>query len=204
MTGDGKNRGFVLGEYHLLASEPILYQQSSSEQQDEEYRARYIYRVEGIGWYVGRKVGEKRGWLKNPSLSTSLPRSGWKWTDGKGGSFADDSTTVNEGRLISDCPEINITLTGAALEKWPKCAGVFKLQHHKFFNGRHIYKNKENYLLHCNNGGGWNIDRKLNHYLISSKSATIVPSSSDEWFYWTGTGSEERETEVEITCRDIL
>jgi len=198
LTGDGKNLGENLGEYHLIDPEPILYQQSSSEQQDENYVARYIYRVEGSGWYVGRKVGEKGGWLFNPSLSTTLPRSGWEFYDGKGGWPADDSITVNEGRLISDCPEINITLTGAALEKFPKLAGVYTVQPSRLFNGRHIYKNKENDLLHCDNAGGWSISDKLSYSGIKSKSAPMDPSSADEWIYWTG--SEAKEADVEVTC----
>lgn len=199
MTGDGQNKGYVLGEYHPIASEPILYQQSSSEQQDEMYRARYIYRVDGIGWLVGRKVGEKWGWLKNPSLSTTLPRSGWQYGDTVTNTFlADDSINVNEGRLISDCTEIKVTLTGAALEKWPKGAGVFKLQDHRFFNGRHIFKNEENWLLHCDNEGSWSIGDKLSYFGIKSKSAHMVPSSADEWIYKSGSGSYK--TTVELTC----
>ena len=149
------------------------------------------------------ELGEKWGWLKNPSLSTTLPRSGWQYGDTVTNIFlADDSINVNEGRLISDCTEIKVTLTGAALEKWPKGAGVFKLQHHRFFNGRHIYKNEENWLLHCDNKGAWGIGYKLNYYAIRSKSAPMVPSSSDEWFYFTG--SEVKGAKVEIICRDIL
>ena len=192
MTGDGKHKGHSLGEYQLIDPDMIIYKQSSSEQQDEKYVARYIYRVEGIGWHVGPKVGDKLGWLKNPSLSTTLPRSGWKWADANGTStwLADDSITVNEGRLISDCTEIIITLTGAS--------GVFKLQPGRMFNGRHIYKNEEDYFLHCNNGVGWGISRKLDYYSITSKSAPMVPSSYDEWEYWTG--SEGKEAKVEVTC----
>ena len=197
MTGDGKYQGQVLGEYHLIASEPILYQQSSSEKQDKKYVARYIYRVEGSGWDVGPTIGRKGGWLFNPSLSTTLPRSGWEYANDKGGFSADDSITVNEGRLISKFTEINITLTGAALEKQPKCAGVFKLQHRRIFNGRHIYKNEENELLHCGNGGGWSIGPKLGLFGIRSKSAPKIPSSSDEWTYTTG--SERKEAKVKVS-----
>ena len=198
ISGDGKNKGHCLGEYHLIDPDKIIYQQSSSEQQDEYYRAKYIWRVEGSGWMIGRKVGEKVGWFFNPSLSTTLPRSGWKWADGKGGWFADDSITVNEGRLISGCTKIIITLIGAALKKWPKGAGVFKIQHRRKLNGRHIYKNKENYLLFCSNDGSWSIGDKLGYYGIKSKSTPNVPSSADEWFYWTG--SEVKGAKVEVTC----
>ena len=197
MTGDGRYQGSNLGEYDLIDPDKIIYQQSSSEQQDEEYIARYIYRVEGSGWWVGSTVGKKSGWLLNPSLSTTLPRSGWEYTNDGKDWFADDSITVNEGRLISDCPEINITLTGAALEKWPKCAGVFKLQHRRIFNGRHIYKNEENELLHCSNNGGWSIGSNLGYSGIRSKGAPIVPSSSDEWTYWPG--SERKKADVKVS-----
>jgi len=114
--------------------------------------------------------------LKNPSLNTTLPHSGWEVADvAVTNTFlADDSITVNEGRLISDCTEIIITLTGAVLEDWPECAGVFKLQHRKFFNGRHIYKNKENELLHSGNAGSWSIGDKLGYYGIRSKSALVI------------------------------
>jgi len=198
LTGDGKNMGLVLGEYHLIDPEQIIYQQSSSEKQDEKYVAKYIYRVEGSGWWVGSKVGEKAGWISNPSLIKTLPRSGWGYGDGTGTFPADDSITVNEGRLISDCPKINITLTGAALQKWPEVAGVYTVQPNRFFSGRHIYKNEENWLLHCSNEGVWFIGDKLGYYGIKSRSAPMIPSSSDEWFYWTGT--EAKEADVEVTC----
>ena len=140
ISGDYEKEGEALGEYHLLRSDAnqIIYQQSTTEQ-PAATKLKFIYFIEDSGWWVGEKVGNVDGWFFNPSLSKTLPLSGWKYKDG----FkyqADNSIQIKEGRLTPSCTEITISLAGAVLQRQEPVAGVYKLQHGRMFNGRHIFK----------------------------------------------------------------
>merc|ERR1719516_827395 len=88
ISGDDEKEGQALGEYHLLRSDAnqIIYQQSTTEQ-PAATELKFIYFIEDSGWWVGEKVGNVDGWFFNPSLSKTLPLSGWKYKDG----FKDDN-----------------------------------------------------------------------------------------------------------------
>ena len=199
ISGDDEKEGEALGEYHLLRSDAnqIIYQQSTTEQPNWT-KLKFIYFIEDSGWWVGEKVGTEDGWFFNPSLSKTLPLSGWMYDDGTKYQ-ADNSIQIKEGRLTPSCNEITISLAGDVLQFQGPVAGVYKLQHGRMFNGRHVFKNENDRLLFIANEGAWWIGPKLLWYNLKSKSGAKIPLSSDEWkYYWSG---DHNTDEVTVSCK---
>ena len=114
--------GGVLGQFDYDEKKKY-YIQTSTEQGYEKFQAVDLYPDEDDRWWVSSTPGKKKGWLRNPIPSKSLPTSGWQYTDGK--SWHDDPTlTISPGPLPPLARQFTVTATGAAAESWPECLGL--------------------------------------------------------------------------------
>merc|ERR1712227_59065 len=130
--------------------EKKYYIQRSTEQSHEDFKAVYLYPTQDDYWYVGSTPGKKRGWLRNPNPSKTLPTSGWQYADGTGTWPADPTLTVTPGPLPPLARKFTVTATGAAAKKWPESLGVFT-RTDRWWRGRPVYTNTEGRLLHQGN-----------------------------------------------------
>ena len=69
--------GELLGQYEY-DEEKGCYVQSSTDQSNENYIARYLYRDDEDEWVVGPTHGGETFWLWNPNPSKKLPDKGWQ------------------------------------------------------------------------------------------------------------------------------
>ena len=190
--------GEVLGQYEYLEDKGY-YVQTSTEQSEEEFHARYLYRDEDDYWYVYDTPGEMRGWLQSRRPSKTLPSTGWKYSNGE--SLQDDlSLTVTQGPLPPLPRQFTVTATGAEVEKWPSFLGVFN-RTQRWWYGRPVYINTEGVLLyHTNNDHGWVIGDTFGKRGLSGSRSHHSPASEDNWRYWTG--SEWKPASVTVTGSD--
>ena len=73
-------KGELLGQYEY-DEDRGYYVQASSEQSNDQYTARYLYRDEDDEWVGGPKPGGELIWLWNPNPSKKLPAGGWMFYD---------------------------------------------------------------------------------------------------------------------------
>ena len=191
-----QHQGNAFGQFEYLEDKGY-YLQTSTEQSNEKFLARYLYHDENDEWWVASTPGAKSGrWLRSRS-SQIPPSSGWQyWDDG----WQDDLTlTVTHGPLTLP-RQFTVTLTGAAAEKWPSYKGVFD-KTLRWWNGKPVYVNTEGRLLHHGyTDDGWAIASKLGYYALRGSQAHNSPAEEDSWVYWTG--SERKPASVKVTGSD--
>jgi len=197
IRGAAQHQGGVLGQYEYDEQQQY-YRHTSTEQGHEQFLARYLYSDKDDKWWVNDTPGEKRGWLRNPIPSKSLPTSGWQYGDGK--SWHDDPTlTISPGPL-SLARQYTVTATGAAAEEWPSYLGVFT-RTQRWWRGRPVYTNTRGKLLHHGGGdAGWMIGGTLGRRGLTGSRAHHSPEGEDSWRYWTG--SEWKPASVTVTASD--
>lgn len=118
--------GEKLGQYSLsgdLNNSPYYVQTKTLS--DSDSPPVYLYRADNNQWYVNPVLGKRRGWLYNPSGSVSVPKTGWRLPDGKGGWLDDPQLTVRCGPL-TECGDITVTSNGPAANNQSSCLGVYK------------------------------------------------------------------------------
>ena len=200
--GAAQLHGGALGqfEYH---EDKGYYVQTSTDQSDEKFQARYLYRDKDDFWSVSDTPGDENSWLHNPNPSPTPPASGWLYADG---GYHDDPTLfVTPGPLPHLPRQFTVTATGAAEKKWPLHLGVFT-RTERWWLGRPMYVNTEGALLYY--GGisdyGWVIGPKLGYSVLRGSKAYHSPASEDSysWSYYTGSESGWKPTSVTVTGKD--
>ena len=193
--GVSQYSGGVLGQFKF-DEQKGYYQQTNTEQGHERFEAVYLYPDADDKWYVGSTPGKRRGWLRNPNPSKTLPTSGWQYA--KEGTWQDDPTlTVTPGPLPPLAREFTVTATGAAAKKWPSYQGLFT-RTVRWWAGRPVYTNTEGrFLYHAAGDWGWTIGDTLGKAALRGSQARHSPASEDNWKYWTG--SEWKPANVRVT-----
>ena len=199
--GAGQHQGAVLGQYEYHEDKGY-YVQTSTEQSNEKFVARYLYRDQDDKWWVGPTPGAKSGrWLRNTSPSQTPLSSGWLYADKTTKSWQDDQTlTVTPGPLPPLPKQFTVTVTEPATRKLSSYQGVFtKTQ--RWWHGRPVYVNTEGQLLHHSTADlGWSIGDKLGKYTLRGSQARHSPVDEDNWRYWDG--SEDKPASVTVTGSD--
>ena len=187
----------VLGQYEYVEDKGY-YVQSSTEQNNEQYEAVYLYSLNGT-WRVGPTPGVGSGWLQNNSPSQIPPTTGWMYADGGGHWQADDAISVTPGPLPPLPRQFTVTATGATAETQSSRLGVFT-RTQRWWAGRPVYVNTEGELLY--HGGfddGWQIGPKFGWSGLRGSRAYDSPVHEDSWTYWISGESEWKPASVTVT-----
>ena len=200
MGGASLSVGGVLGQYEYDEMKGY-YQQTSTEKDHEDFRARYLYPDEDDKWHVDHTPyiyhGEKGGYLYNPIPSKTPPTSGWQCAK-KGTLLHDPTLTISTGPLPPLARQLTVTATGAAADKYPSCLGVFS-RSERWWNGRPVYTNiRGRFLYHHGVGYGWVIGYKFDRRALAGSRSYHSPESEDRWRYWTG--SEWKPASATVTA----
>lgn len=188
ISSNGKvaqQRGDALGQFERDKNKGY-YVQSNSDKEDEE--TRYLYPDKNDEWWVNKTPGESTCYLKNPTLSKTLPVSGWQYrsVNMRAGHYRDDpGLTITSGPL-SLCSQYTVTDTGDAAEKMSSNLGVFT-RTERWWRGMPVYANTQARLLyHSSYGKGWVIRPKLDKYGLEGSRSHNSPATETSWRYWTG------------------
>ena len=193
--GATQRLGGALGQYEYHEDKGH-YVQTSTEQSDEGFDARYLYRDEDYFWWVFHTPGEKNGYLRNDRTSPTLPTGGWQYWDGDSKSWQVDRTLIVTPRTLKLPRQFTVTATGAAAELLPSFLGVFN-RTERWWLGRPVYANTEGELLYYGpRDKGWVIGDTLGNYGLRG-SSRHSPANVDRWRYWTG--SEDKPASVTVT-----
>ena len=83
----------------------------------------------GDFWWVSGELGKKGGGLRakveTEEDKKMPPVQGWQYAAG-GGKWPSDPTMEASRQVSKPCSEVLVELDGAAKEKWPECAGIYK------------------------------------------------------------------------------
>ena len=114
--------------------------------------------------------------MKNTSKSQTLPLTGWMWGDGKQLN-SDPSVKIKFGPQSSDeqCGDVEIQVRGDAADRWPEGGGVFT-RNNKYYNGKSVFVNNNEWYLHCSGDGTWLVGPKIGQSGIRSTSAGLCPA----------------------------
>ena len=94
----------------------------------------------GDFWWVNDELGEEDGWLRakveTEEDKKMPPVQGWQyWDDNK---WLSDPTLEASRQVSKPCSEVLVELDGAAKEKWPECAGIYKPLRGRHNRGRWV------------------------------------------------------------------
>ena len=82
----------------------------------------------GDFWYVSNELGKKGGWLRakveTEEDKKMPPVQGWQYSDGS--KWQSDPTFEASRQVSKPCFKVLVELHGAAKEKQPECAGIYK------------------------------------------------------------------------------
>ena len=82
----------------------------------------------GDFWYVNDELGEETGWLKakveTEEDKKMPPVQGWQYGDDD--KLQSDPSLEASRQVSKPCSEVLVELHGAAKEKQPECAGIYK------------------------------------------------------------------------------
>ena len=192
--GAAQHQGGLLGQFEYLEDKDY-YLQSSTEQNNEQFIAVYLYPDEDDEWWVGSTPGQKRGWFYNSSPSKTPPNIGWMFDDGWSW-YNDTSITITPGPLPPLPRQFTVTALGAAAEEWPSFLGLFT-RTQRWWLGRPVYVNTQGRLLHHGHQDkGWVIGPSIASIALRGSRAHHNPASEDSWRYWTGSGYEPASVTV--------
>mgnify|MGYP003334519563 CR=1 FL=1 len=195
ISGDGQHKGECLGVYGCFMHG--CFNQATTS---DNATPRYLYPVAGSGWYNSDLPGKEGGWLKNESKSETVPTTGWKWADGKGGWHDDPTIKITPGKMQSLCETITIQGQGEVVTEHPSSLGTFT-RTDKWFNGLPVFINDKGGYLHSSNANTWSVGSKIGGYFIRSTTAPLCPAQTKEWVYWTGKApGDVKPATITVTC----
>ena len=187
--GAAQRNGGVLGQFEYDEHQGY-YQQTSTEQDQQNFLAVYLYPDKDDKWWVNDTPGEKTGYLHNPRPSKTLPTSGWQYWNNSDKSWTYDPTlTISPGPLPPLARQFTVSWsplepmpTGAAFER-PKYLGVFT-RSERWWLGRPVYTNTQGMFLHHGPGDfGWVIGFELGERVLRGSQNHHSPESEDNWSY---------------------
>jgi len=152
--------GSYLGQFEFDKTKNCWIQ-ASSDRNHQNYRPRFIYNVDGGGWYVNDSLGkflsqQKNGWLKNDARTNTLPLAGWKVLGRE-----DPTLSITIGAMEPNGDNVTITLSGKPAKMVPKVQGRYKKQN-MMWQGHHVYKQSNGLYLHVRSSDGcWAVARGL-------------------------------------------
>ena len=199
--------GELLGQYEY-DEDKEYFVQSSTEQNNGKYNARYLYRDEDDDWVVGSTPGGNTFWMWNTnSSSEGLPTGGWLYFDGKTWQY-DPSVTVTPGTLPPLPNQFIVTASGAVVElsNSLKYLGVFN-KTERWWAGRPVYVNTEGVFLY-HGIESWMITDKLGYYALTGSRSYQSPVDERSWTYleevstYAGYTSSEVKKPASLTVRE--
>ena len=194
--GAAHYQGSSLGQY-CYDLDTGCFIQTNTEKGHWEYKARYIYPVDDE-WYINHTLGEKSGYLKNPTKSKSLPLVGWMYCTKPEDPWAADTTLeISPGPLISLCDSLTVSAWGlAALQS--DCLGEFS-RTNRWWLGKPVFRNRQGRLLH-QSGKGWDVGPDLVLSCLQGSMTHHCPAKEENWtHYWDGKNDEPAS--VTIYCK---
>ena len=216
-ASDGKAAeytGSLLGQYSLSGTllvkdnrSPYYLQTNTLSDSDSSHV--YLYRADNQ-WFVYSALGKTGGWLNNPIDSVSVPETGWKVSDGKGGWLDDPQLTVRCGPL-TECGDITVTSNGPTANKRSDCLGVYK-RTDIISCGRFVFKHqdRDKYLRIAPGKTVWTIGDKpgdTTAYIQSAAGANCPASNRNRyserlnvksWMY--GHDGWHEDPTITVTC----
>ena len=147
-------------------------------------------------WYVSDILGEKTGYLKNPTKSKSMPLDGWMYAD-KVTWNADATLVISPGPLSSLCDSLTVSASGPVAEVQPECLGEFS-RTEMWWLGRPVFRNSQGWHLYQSPYQGWTVGDKLGKRELIGYMARHCPAGEEIWSYWDG--SNWRPATVKIEC----
>ena len=146
------------------------------KQVDSVRSERFLYRARNGSWYISREVGMMKGFMKNPSETTSVPLTGWMYFDSNIKAFyKDPSVKIKFGELTEDDISGKVRVQFQGVLKDTNLEGDYEMTE-QYVDGKPTYKNKHGDILH----GllmGWSIFSSEG--IIVSKSKTgFCPTQS--------------------------
>ena len=82
----------------------------------------------GDFWWVNDELGKEEGWMKakveTEEDKKMPPVQGWQYSDDS--NWQSDPTLEASRQVSKPCSEVLVELHGAAKEKLPECAGIYK------------------------------------------------------------------------------
>ena len=174
-----------------------VYQQRHNQSIVDDYR--YLSQSNiSSKWFLSDIVGKDEGWLLNSNTSSSVPTSGWLYSDN---GWKEDRSITLRGGDIDPCPSVTIKVTGAAHDKWPTCCQGRFVFNNTWVWGRPVYYNPEDFTIYMDGSGKWIVGEKHGKYWFKSLDGPLLPMDVTFWDYRDGT--TDRATHVEIVCNMI-
>ena len=94
----------------------------------------------GDFWWVSDELGKESGWLRakveTEEDKKMPPVQGWQYYDGS--KWQSDPTLEASRQVSKPCSEVLVELHGAAKEKQPLCAGIYKPLRGRHNRGRWV------------------------------------------------------------------
>ena len=224
LASDGiaaEHHGGKLGQYSVSGehnNSPYYVQTDTLSHSDS--RPVYLYRADNNQWWVSDVLGERAGWLKNPSDSVSVPETGWKVADGTG-TWPDDPQLTARCGPLTECGDITVTSNGPTAVSQSDCLGVYK-RTDIISSGHFVFKHQDrdrylsiaphpmSHLQQC----GWGIrdkpgaTRPYRSYVESAAGANCPASNRNRyserfnwksWLYFEH-GEWHEDPTITVTC----
>jgi len=180
----------VLGQYEYHGDKGY-YVQTSTEQSNEEFEARYLYRDEDDKWWVSDTPGERSGWLRNTGSSQTPPINThtWQYFDPTKKTWQENQDVFVTDDFSPMLSEFSVLLSVVAYpEKWKvlgKYLGSF-IKTQRWWLGRPVYANEEGRLLyHGGDEYGWVIGDRIGTRVVL-RGSDLRAYSTFGWEYYTG------------------
>ena len=132
----------------------------------------YLYKDEDGDWCVGEELGGSSSLgLLNRTKTDSVPNTDWLYGDGK--EWTSDPKLTVSTSLPSVCPEINISLHGAAARAQSRAGGEYKPTG-EWSSGHPVFSNGELYLRVRSRGTAWYVSSRPESGYARSRSGSVT------------------------------
>ena len=174
----------LLGQYEY-DEDKEYYVQSSTEQSNDQYTARYLYKDEDDDWMVGPTPGGKTLWMGNIN-STNLTTGDGDWVVSFNDTwYFDHSITVTPGPLPPLPSQFIVTASSsgefAKISDSLEDLGVFN-KTERWWAGRPVYMNTQGHFLY-HSFQSWMIGHKLGYFTLMGSKSYKSPADVKSWTY---------------------
>jgi len=179
--------GSYLGQYEFDKTKNCWIQ-ASSDRNHRNYLPRFIYKVDGDGWYINDSLWKKDGRLRNDARTNTLPLAGWKVR----GEVEDPTLSITIGAMETNGDNLTITLSGKPAKEVPEVQGRYKKQN-LMWHGHHVYKQSNGHYLYVHwyyYGGCWAVGSELggDYPKLKGDPVPSCPSKATFWQFKRGYG----------------
>jgi len=182
-----KEVGHCLGQFEFDKTKNCWIQ-ASSDRNHRNYLPRFIYKVDGDGWYINDSLWKKDGRLRNDARTNTLPLAGWKVR----GEVEDPTLSITIGAMETNGDNLTITLSGKPAKEVPEVQGRYKKQN-LMWHGHHVYKQSNGHYLYVHwyyYGGCWAVGSELggDYPKLKGDPVPSCPSKATFWQFKRGYG----------------